>query len=377
MDALIARNTLSSLLSRAASVALPKSPTSYLQCVLIEAVDGRLTARATNLMLGVETSALATVKSPGAVAVEAKRAAEIAKAMPAGEVRLRIVKNQLELSNGKSKFKLGTFPVEELPPVPRADNATEVVKLKGADLSRIIAHGSYCMDTDVERPQSAMRFIVSKEHVRAFSGLSSRMAMAEVRTGGHPCSMLFPLRSVAEIKSLADASKEADVTISQYQGRAFFSAAEHTLSLKLGDGIGFAPLESLFFGSATGTPSVVDSVKHEARFVRDTMLASFQRVHLVANQEKDAISVNGVLTAETGELRLSGATSTSDEGEDVLQCEANADLEFKVAPEFVEAALKAIDDDEVRLCFGTGLDPLVFRGTSGDSIAVVMPMRSK
>lgn len=375
MDITIPKGTLSSLLARAASVAASKSPQTYLTCALIEAAEGRLTVRATNLMIGVEASGLATVKTPGALAVDARRLAEISKAMPAGEVRLRLVKSQLEVTNGKSKFKLGTYPADDFPPMLRADKAEPVVQLKGADLARLVTQCSYCMETDDSRPNAAMKVVVTKEHVRSYAGQSTRMATAEVKTGGLPCSLLFPPRSVQEIKTIAESSKDDVVTVSKHVDMAFFASSDQTLSLKLADDNGFPPMDAIFYGSATGTVGVLPSLKHEARFARDNLLASFQRVHIVANKAGDAISVYGSIAE--GELRLTGASSASDEGEDIVQCEHTAPLDFEVAPEFVEAALKALDDDEVLLGYGGPADPLVFRGTSGDYVAIVMTMSKK
>jgi DNA polymerase-3 subunit beta len=223
MDITIARNALSAILARASSVANPKNVSTVLRCVVLDASDGRLIARATDLLVGVETVARAAVKTPGTVMVDAKRIAEVAKNMPAGDVRLRIVKSQLEASGGRSKMKLGIFPPEEFPVIDTGRNATAVAKLPGNELARLINQTQFAIEQDDQRASAALQLISDGTRVSAFASDGKRVANSQAAAPGIHCTLLIPSKSVREVKALAESAKDAEVTISHGGGYAYFA----------------------------------------------------------------------------------------------------------------------------------------------------------
>src|SRR3990172_2981942 len=119
MQLVIAKTDLVSLLAAAASAAAPKSPMLGHTMVSLDAADGSLRVRASDSYVGISSSTTCAVKSPGACAVDARRVFDSAKALPAGDVQIKATADHLELRSGKSaKFKIPTFPADDLAPPP-------------------------------------------------------------------------------------------------------------------------------------------------------------------------------------------------------------------------------------------------------------------
>lgn len=374
MDITLPKNTLSSLLSRAASVAAAKSPQTMLQCIVLEAAAGKLTARATNLMLGVELSAPCEIKTPGAVAIDAKRAAEVAKSMPAGEVRLRVVKNQLEVSAGRSKFKLGTFPADEFPPVPTADKAESIATVEAAQLARIINQTAYAMHADESRAEHALLFACAAEDLRSFATDGKRLATSTLAAAcAKTCNLVLPARAVSEIRKFAESAKDKSVTISRHStniSNAFFATEDAVLSVKLADD-SFPPVHKVF-------SNVHGNVSRRITLPREMTLDAITRVSICAEKAGDALKVS-LDFSEAGELRVHSASSTADEGEDVVQCNSSEAVGFDIGPSFLTDILRAMTTDEVEF----GLDckmpdavvPMISGVGSNECTGICMPMR--
>lgn len=370
MDLLIAKPDLSRVLSRAASIAATKSPSAALKCVLLDAVDGRLTVRATNLLLGIEASCAAGVKTPGTVAVDARRASEIAKNMPAGEVRMRLVKDQLEVSSvgGKAKFRLATVAPDLFPALPdsRDERTVSVTSIAAVDLARLIAQGSYAMANDETRPeQSATYFDVEPTGVRVFSTDRLRMATAFAACPCTATKMLIPGRGVQELKKLADGAKDSCISIHTLGSNAFFSVGDLTLVVKLNDDV-YPPMRKL---GETGLASVT----HWVQLPRTQLIESIKRVALVPIEAGGKFSL--VFTFSEGQLRISGAEGAN-EGEDFVPCDSTVDLEMELPHAFMEAACSVTSDDDVRIGISTARAPLMVTGaTSIDECSgLVMPV---
>lgn len=363
MDLVIARNDLSRVLSRAASIAEAKSPTTALKCALLDASDGKLTVRATSLMVGVETSATAIVKTPGVVAVEAKRAAEIAKNLPAGDIRLRIAKERLEVSNGNARFNLATVAPEQFPALPDSREAKQVLNIDAKAFGAALAAGSYAMVNDDTRPeQSATHFVVEADGVRFFSTDRLRMATSFLGVAATATKMLVPLRAIQEVKKLADSSKDGALLVSEHAGNAFFAVDDQTLVVKLQDDV-FPAVRAVMNAE-------LEKIAHWVTFNRDALIESIKRVALVPIETAGKFSLTFGFSAN-GELRISGADQAN-EGEDVLACDSAVDMEIELPPEFMIQAAASIADDEVKLGIRATKAPVVVMGaTSSDAWSLV------
>lgn len=369
MDLQIQQQDLSRLLSRASSIAKApeKSTMTILACVVLTAADGLLKASATDLYIGSECSVEADIKQPGTFAVDAKSAAEICDKLPASTVRIRLSGTFLEFSVGRTKFRLSALSPETFPPLPKASNAKPMGTLLGADLSRFIARGSYACDLDTSSVKNATSVDVHNGAFRAvsfqFGRLSRVTAACEGAGTGH---LLLPSSALKQVKSFSDAAKAAQVAVSSGDGYAFLSAGSSSLSIKLAEA----------FPDLNIVVSVVDKGFADApkwsTFDRGALIAAVQRVRLTSSMRGVVQSIQMAFTP--GSLRISGGTNEA-AGEDVVECDGEAEIEIDIQPGFVLDALNAIDDDVVRL--GPAVATLAVRGDTTESVVGVISTMGK
>src|SRR5688572_24563640 len=94
-------------LYRVQGIADKKSTMPILAHVLLSASGETLTVSATDMDVGLSGSYAASVKTPGAVAVNARQLYEIVKALPQDTVELEKQDNHwVELRSGSSRFRL-------------------------------------------------------------------------------------------------------------------------------------------------------------------------------------------------------------------------------------------------------------------------------
>jgi DNA polymerase-3 subunit beta len=370
MDLTIERADLSRILSRAASVTSAKSPMLPLQHVLLDAADGRLSARATDLYMGAESSAVCDVAKPGSLAVDARRAAEIAKSLPVGVARLRLVKSQLEISSGKSKFKLGVYPAEDYPSMPRLGSGPATFGVfASADLLRCLAQGAHAALQDDSKPElNGALFESSGGTLKITSTDSKRLAVSGIR--GETCSdasIVVPIKGVAALRALCDSCKE-NIGVSVIDRTAFFFADHVCISSKL--------VEDPFPKADRVIQYSRDAVKHTVRVDRQLTVDALARVSIVSASEKVHADVS--IAFAPGSMTMSAANTASDEGEDEVACDADFTMRLIVNPKYMLDALKAAIDDVVTIGVSSELGAIVVHGSDpAEYTGVVMTIRPR
>src|SRR5262245_47491443 len=158
MEFKIKRNPFLDALSWTQSVVERKTTMPILSNTLLEVGNKKVRIMATDLEVGVITQVNADVTEDGKICVLAKSLYDIVKELSGDEVKIRRKEqNRLEVSAGKSHFKIVGLPPEEFPSLPTPDEKNsyplEASGLKGMlektifaisnDESRYNLHGVY------------------------------------------------------------------------------------------------------------------------------------------------------------------------------------------------------------------------------------------
>ena len=362
MEVVIGKQELGKMLARAAAVAGQKSPIIALKCVLLEAAGDGLTASATDLYLSTTERSSCTVKSPGKVAVDARKVAEIVRAMPSGDVTLRVVKGHLELRAGKAaRFKVPEMPADDFPTLPSPERAKPVARIEAKELARCLAQGGYAAAGDDSRPGMEACAIEAGDGLLRFASTDGkRLAYAEsVSPEAAKVLMLVPARGVSELKRMCDGS--ADIELSTDGPFIFAHVGEVRLSVKLVEAA-YPPYARLF-------------PVRERRGLdvpREALVQVVKRVSLCAGG-KDGGGV--LLRCEPGLVRVSAVSQDSDEAEDVVECACDVEAAVCLNPAYLVQALEAADGDDVHVDLDGELDVVVL-GRAGDRTrSLVMPRR--
>ena len=213
--------------------------------VLIEAKDGQLELKATDLDLEATEIAPADVAVAGATTVSAHIFHDIVRKLADGaQVSLEIDPGtgQLLLRSGRSRFFLQCLPAADFPDLTTGEFAHRF-ELPAVELKRLIDNAQFAISTEETRYYlNGIYFHVAESNgqsmLRAVATDGHRLARIEAPAPAGALGMpgvIAPRKAVGEIlKLLEDPSKDVTVEISQVKAR--FRFGEVTLTTKLIDG---------------------------------------------------------------------------------------------------------------------------------------------
>lgn len=364
MDISIPRNDLSKMLARASSAVAHKSPQAVLQCALIEAADGTVTVSGTDSFVSARSTCKAAVKKPGSVCVDARKAADVVKNLPAGDVRVLVKDGAAFFSVAKSKTKLATVDTSEFPPLPTTTSATLIATIESDVLARLITQGTYAQSTDDTRAFLCVGLLeLSDDSATMVSTDGNRLALAVTKMAHGPSTKLaIPARGLGELKKLCESLKGGAIGLYRQGSVLLASSSDATLSVQLGDESAFPPYKRI----------IPTSNKHRVTFARDQLLDAIKRVALVAS----AVKASAIrLEFSSGELAIL-AENEADAADERIECTGDFKLAIGVGAGFLSQALGALLTDEVTLELNGTLDPIVIKGVDDETaFGLVMPMR--
>ncbi len=245
MKVTIERSALVKALGHVQSVVERRNTIPILSNVLLQADGGALTLTATDLDIEVSEAAPADVSRKGSTTVSALNFFEIVRRFPEGaQVRLELMQDEgrLQISAGRSQFKLAVLPEEDFPTLSATDLGVRFT-VATADLVRLFDKARFAMS------QEETRYYLNGVYLHAFSDGSSKQLRAAA-TDGHRLARLdaplpsgaekmpgviVPRKAVAEVgRLLSDAEETVDVAVSETKIRFGFGAGH--LTSKLIDG---------------------------------------------------------------------------------------------------------------------------------------------
>ncbi len=367
-------------LARTHGVADRKSSMPILSNVLLSAeAPERLRLSATDLYLGVTALAPASIQRGGSVAVAARTLFDIVKALPEGEITLRVGENQaVMLEQGKIKYKVPGLLGDDFPPLPNPGEV-DFATLDAALVGELIGLTSYSMLSDDTRPHLAgALFEGDGKLVRMVTTDGHRLSKAEAKLDGELLnfSMLVPHKGVAELKRVIEDAKaeakalsksgeevQAKVAVGVAAGNAFFRHGDLQLSVKLAEEQ-FPPYDKVI------------PQQHSKTIIagRDKLIATLKRISLVASDKSGGVQLH----IEPGVLRIVSQNPDVGEGTEELDVDyAGDNISIGFNARYLLDALNALSHDEVALELSGELDPGVLRpvGEGTSFVGVIMPMR--
>ena len=213
--------------------------------VLIEASEGRVALKSTDLDLEATESAPADVAQPGATTVPAHVIYDIVRKLPEGaQLSLEISgdSGQLLLRSGRSRFFLQSLPASDFPDLTAGEFSHRFL-LPAVELKRLIDNAQFAISTEETRYYLNGIFFHTVDVdgatlLRAVATDGHRLARVETAApqgaAGMP-GVIAPRKAVGEVqKLLEDMTQEVVVEISPTKAR--FQFGDVKLTTKLIDG---------------------------------------------------------------------------------------------------------------------------------------------
>ena len=382
MRVVLERSNLLKSLGHVQRVVERRNTIPILSNVLLRARDGRLTLKATDLDLEVTEDVAAAVEVEGSTTVPAHMLYDIVRKLPDGsEVRLAEEGGTMQLSAGRSQFKLQVLPETDFPDLTAGEFA-HAFKIAPDAMKALIDRTQFAISTEETRYYLNGIYLHAVDgdggaKLRAVATDGHRLAQAEVDapegTAGMP-SVIVPRKTVGELQKLLDNA----------EGEVGVEVSEAKIRITLTDGSGEVVLTSkLIDGTFPDYNRVIPTGNEkQLRLDRETFARAVDRVSTIASDRGRAVK----MSMDDGQLTLSVNNPDSGFAEEELPVGYEADkLDIGFNSRYLLDITGQLTADETTFWLADPGSPTLIRDAASEgaddaksgigALYVLMPMR--
>ena len=343
-----------------------KTTMPVLEGILIQTNDNELKLTSYDLEIGIEYVLEAKIEEQGNTVVNATMFSEIIKRLPATEIKITLNENNLlEIECEGSLYKLATMNPDEFPELPKI-NVDNSIEIEQTVLKNMIRKTIFAVSTEENRPIfTGCLFEVeeNKLNVVAVDGYRLAIKSKNIDKVTNNFSSVIPGKTLNEVnKIISDSFDYVKIGISRNQ--ALFEMENCKIVTRLLDG------EFLKYSN-----TIPKTWETRVKVNKNNIQNCFERILLISEKEKKyPVKIN----IEIGKVTISCANQTGDAKEEIYVETEGKELEIGFNPRFFLDALKAIDDEEVYIEFGTNRSPCIIKPVEdGDYIYMILPIKMK
>jgi len=351
------------------SVGRTTSP--ILEGILISLKNNQVTLTTNDLEIGMEYILRdVDIEEEGKAIVDSRMFAEIIRKLPNSEITISLTdKNLLLIESEGSQYKLSTMNVEEFPLLPEI-NVEKSISIPQKVFKDMIKRTSFAVSSDENRPIFTGCLLDAKQsslNVVAVDGFRLAQRVSPVYSDSDEFRAIIPGKYLNEVtKILLDVDELVKIGISKNQ--ALFEIPDCKIVSRILDG------DFLDYNN-------VIPKEHETRIKinKSELQGAIERASIfsISSQEKEKkypiklyINIDNVIVSCTSQV--------GDAKEEVKVETEGKELEIGFNPKYLLDALKAIEDEEVYLDFGSNISPCVIRCITDEKFTyMVLPMRLK
>ena len=347
-----------------------KTTMPILEGILIQTNDNEIKLTTYDLEIGIEYIMECDVKEQGNTVVNAIMFSEIIRKLPDTEIYITLnEKNLLEIECEGSLYKLATMNPEEFPELPKIE-VENSIQVEQNTLKNMIRKTIFAVSTEENRPiftGCLFEVINNKLNVVAVDGYRLAIKSNVLNESANSFSSVIPGKTLNEVnKIISDSFDTVKIGISRNQ--ALFEMENCKIVTRLLDG------EFLKYSN-----TIPQNWETRVKVNKSNIQNCFERILLISassieKEKKYPVKIN----IEVGKVTISCANQTGDAKEEIFVDTEGKELEIGFNPRFFLDALKAIDDEEVYIEFGTNRSPCIIKPIEdGDYIYMILPIKMK
>ena len=347
-----------------------KTTMPVLEGILIHTNYKELKLTSYNLEIGIEYILEAQIEEQGNTVVNATMFSEIIKRLPSTEIKFSINENNLlEIECEGSLYKLATMNPDEFPELPKI-NVDNSIEVEQTTLKNMIRKTIFAVSTEENRPiftGCLFEVYENKLNVVAVDGYRLAIKNKNLTEMPNSFSSVIPGKTLNEVnKIISDSFDTVKIGISRNQ--ALFEMENCKIVTRLLDG------EFLKYSN-----TIPQNWETRVKVNKNNIQNCFERILLISSssiekEKKYPVKIN----IEVGKVTISCANQTGDAKEEIFVETEGKELEIGFNPRFFLDALKAIDDEEVYIEFGTNRSPCIIKPVSdGDYLYMILPIKMK
>lgn len=347
-----------------------KTTMPILEGILIQTNDNELKLTSYDLEIGIEYILEAEIEEQGSIVVNAIMFSEIIRKLPNTTIKITINDNNLlEIECEGSLYKLATMNPDEFPELPRI-NVDNSIEVEQTTLKNMIRKTIFAVSTEENRPiftGCLFEVVENKLNVVAVDGYRLAIKSNVINEKVNSFSSVIPGKTLNEVnKIISDSFEPVKIGISRNQ--ALFEMENCKIVTRLLDG------EFLKYAN-----TIPQNWETRIKVNKNNIQECFERIKLISasaieKEKRYPVKIN----VEVGKVTISCANQTGDAKEEIYVETEGKELEIGFNPVFFLEALKAIDDEEVYIEFGTNRSPCIIKPIdNGDYIYMILPIKIK
>ncbi|HQE05661.1 MAG TPA: DNA polymerase III subunit beta [Tepidanaerobacteraceae bacterium] len=355
----IEQKDLANLVSKVGRAAATSNTIPVLQGMYLKAANGKLTAQATDLEIGVKLDASEVqVHEEGEVLVHSRNFEVFVKNLPSEVITLVTSDNKLQVKYGRSQAQLNLMTDAEYPNLPVCEE--EILTIKGNALRKaLIKVLPAVAKTHFRQVFTGVLIDIQKDKTVFVGSDTHRLNVCEVAAQGISQKIIVPAKTLDEVLRLVD--DEETVVILTNGNNLLFKAGNIEITSRIID------------GAYPDYRQVIPTTFVSELNVKTTVLKqSLQR--LLTLPKTGAIHTTKISLSETAEL-----STISDEGEikEVLDeiKKTGDDLVISFNSNYLMDAVKLMPE-ETKISFSGQVSPALIKGEDG-FLSVLVPLRDK
>ncbi len=368
------RDHFSNGLNQVLNVVGTRPTMPILRNVLIEASDGTVTLRTTNLDLAIRCTIKAEVEEEGGLTLPVRKLSSIVRELPNLDVFIETdSKPTARIKSGGSKYQIVGIAAEEFPPLPSFDDQHDFT-LPQDEMVGMLRSVSYAQSSDESRHiLNGVFFNFAEDKLTMVATDGRRLAMIGFDVpvaDGQAGHLILPAKTVGELERLLGQGESVKIS---------FSDRQVAFEIDLDDSSkGNGLVENLYLVSKTVEGRYPDyqqvipkETEHRIRVERELLHECVHRAALVISEKSNSVKMK----ISENLLEISGRSAEFGESHESMAIKYEGpEVQIAFNPQFLLDPLKAVPQDEVYLEFKDELSPGVFK-TLENFLCVVMPLR--
>ena len=347
-----------------------KTPMPILEGILIQTNENEVKLTTYDLEIGIEYIIECNVQEQGATVVNAIMFSEIIRKLPDTEINITLnEKNLLVIECEGSLYKLATMNPTEFPELPQI-NIENSIEIEQNTLKDMIRKTIFAVSTEENRPiftGCLFEIANNKLNLVAVDGFRLAWKNKFLQNKINDFTAVIPGRTLNEINKIILDSFDT-IKIGVAKNQALFEMENCKIVTRLLDG------DFLNYSNV-----IPENWETRIRVNKNVVQNCFERISLISSssiEKEKKYQVKVII--DIGKVTISCTNQTGDAKEEMYVSTEGKNLEVGFNPKYFLDALRAVDDEEVFIDFGTSISPCIIRPVDdGDYIYMILPIRLK
>jgi DNA polymerase III subunit beta len=355
---------LSDAISKVIKAVSTRTTNPILEGIKLTAEDNTLTLVATDGELAIEKKIVADVKIEGETVIPGKFFSEYVRKLSNEQIEITLNEtNRLKIKYTDSEVFIQCLNVLEFPNVQKIESE-EYFEIEQAELKDLIQKTIFSVSLEDTRPVlKGCLFEVEENKITsvALDGYRLALAVKPIKTATAKASLIVPGRSLNEMSKLLE---DANEPIKVYMQKNYLMVEQNSTKVitRLLDG-DFINYKQIIPTNFTSTVTV-NRLQLEDALDRASILARVSSDNSVKFNIKDNV------------LNLQARSEIGNVDENLTISLEGEDLSISFDARFFKECLRVTEDDFLKLCFTTSINPCVVKPNEGaEYLFLILPLK--